>query len=369
MRDSAASRDSGDEGYHRGGDAMRITGLLQEALQRDASDLHIVAGIPPSLRVDGEIIFMDHDALSHEDTREMIYGILTEEQKAAFEKEWELEFSYAVGDIGRFRASVYYERGHVEASFRIVPMGIKSLQELGLPEEAGELALKPNGLVLITGPTGSGKTTTLNAMIDRINREHRCRIITIEDPVEYLHEHKRSVIIQREVGTDTRSFYEALIHSLRQDPNVICIGEMRDLETISTVLTAAETGHLVISTLHTSDAVQTVERIVDVFPPHQQVQVRMQLASSLQGIISQQLLPKVAERGRVVAVELLIATPAVRHLIREGKAEQIQNVLHTGKEFGMVAMDRSLRTLYEVGIITYDTALSRVRDADTFKRL
>ncbi|MCL5037073.1 MAG: type IV pilus twitching motility protein PilT [Chloroflexi bacterium] len=346
---------------------MKLETLLAKAVEMEASDLHIVAGIPPSVRIDGEIQFLECDKLSGEDTKNMIYEVLTEEQVKRFENEWELEFSYADDNHGRFRASIYYEKGNIEASFRVVPLTLKNFSELGLPPIIEELALKPNGLVLVTGPTGMGKTTTLNAMIDLINKERRYRIITIEDPIEFVHKHNKSVIIQREVDTDTHSFYDALIHSLRQDPNVICVGEMRDLETISTAVTAAETGHLVLSTLHTSDATQTIDRIIDIFPPHQQAQIQIQLSNCLQGVISQLLLPRVAQRGRVLALEILVATNAVRNLVRKGKTDQIPNVISMSSDFGMIDMDKSIKSLYEQGIITYDTAMSKVKEPADFK--
>ncbi|MDD2731425.1 MAG: PilT/PilU family type 4a pilus ATPase, partial [Candidatus Portnoybacteria bacterium] len=263
---------------------------------------------------------------------------------------------------------IYMHKGSVGGAFRIVPPALKSIEELGLPIVTEELALKPNGLVLVTGATGMGKTTPLNVMIDLINREKRARIITIEDPIEFVHSHKRSIIIQREIETDTQSFYKALIYSLRQDPNVLCIGEMRDLETISTALTAAETGHLVLSTLHTSDASQTIDRIIDIFPPHQQNQVRSQLANCLQGIICQSLIPKVGEAGRALAVEVLVANTAVRNLIRENKAMLIANVIATGSEQGMIEMDKSLKNLYENGVISYEAALSRSRNQENLRK-
>ena len=346
-----------------------IKTLMRRAMEREASDLHIVAGVPPSLRVDGEIVFIEGPPVTPEQSQELVYQLLTEEQKVRLQKERELEFSYSDPDLGRFRSAIYYERGFVEASFRVVPFKLRSLEELTLPNAVHDLAKRPGGLVLITGPTGQGKTTTMNAMIDLINASRRCRIITIEDPIEYMHPHKRSVVIQREVENDTLSFHRALIAALRQDPNVLCVGEMRDLETITTALTAAETGHLVISTLHTQTAAQTIDRIIDVFPAYQQAQVRMQLASSLQGVVCQQLLPRAGERGRVLAYEVLIATPAVRKIIRDGKIELLHNVIQTGREDGMVMMDRSIRDLYEKGLISYDTALSRCHDAETFKSL
>ncbi len=348
---------------------ISIEQLLARALQMDASDLHVVAGIPPSVRVDGDIQFLEGEALTPEATGEMISALLNDAQRERLERELELDFSFQLPDLGRFRTSLYFSRGALEGSFRIVPLRLKTAHELNLPQVLERLAKVPSGLVLITGPTGVGKTTTMNALIDIINSDRRVRIITIEDPIEYVHQHRRSVIIQREVDCDTHSFRNALTSALRQDPNVICIGEMRDLDTISTALTAAETGHLVVSTLHTQSAAQTIDRIIDVFPAHQQGQVRMQLASSLQGVICQQLLPLVAERGRVLACEVMMATPAIRALIREGKMQQIPNVISTGREDGMILMDRCIRGLYESGLVSYDTAVSRCQDPQTFKSL
>ncbi|MHC9544518.1 MAG: type IV pilus twitching motility protein PilT [Vulcanimicrobiota bacterium] len=348
---------------------MRIKNFINEAVEREASDLHIVAGIPPSIRVHGEIIFLDHDRLTAEETRAIIYELLTPEQIKSFEEEWDLEFSFSEPAMGRFRASIYIDKGTVGGAFRVVPLSLKSREELSLPQIIEDLALKPNGLVLVTGATGMGKTTTLNVMIDLINRERRARIITIEDPIEFVHSHRRSIIIQREIDSDTKSFYTAVIHALRQDPNVLCVGEMRDLETISTALTAAETGHLVLSTLHTSDAVQTVDRIIDIFPPHQQNQVRSQLANCLQGIVCQALIPRIGEEGRALAMEVMVATPAVRNLIRENKLNMLLNVISTGSEFGMIDMDKSLSVLYENGVITYETALSRIKNPETFRKV
>ncbi|NDD30313.1 MAG: type IV pilus twitching motility protein PilT [Proteobacteria bacterium] len=348
---------------------MNITDLLRHALESEASDLHIVAGIPPSLRIDGEIQFLDAEPLSGNDTRAMIMALLNDQQRDRLEHERQLDFSFQLPEVGRFRTSLYFARGELEGSFRVVPPRLKSLHELNLPKVVERLASCPSGLVLVTGPTGVGKTTTMNAMIEMINNDRRVRIITIEDPIEFVHPHRRSVIIQRELDSDTLSFRSALIAALRQDPNIICIGEMRDLETISTALTAAETGHLVISTLHTQSATQTIDRIIDVFPAHQQAQVRMQLANTLQGVICQQLLPLVGERGRVLAYEVLVATPAIRSLIREGKLQQVPNCITTGREEGMLLMDRCIRTLYEQGVISYDTAVSRCHDPITFKSL
>jgi len=346
-----------------------LQGLLRLCLEKEASDLHLSVGLPPAARIFGEIVTLPFDNLDANTCKSLVFSILNDEQINKFEQEWELDFSLDISGIGRFRVNVFRERGFIEASLRIVTPQIKTLQELGLSEAAIEMTRRPNGLLLITGPTGVGKTTTFNSVLDQINRERRCRIITIEDPIEYIHRHKKSIVLQREVHSDTKSFGMALRHILRQDPDIIGIGEMRDLETISTAITAAETGHLVIATLHTSDAQQTIDRIVDVFPHFQHDQIRIQLANSLQGIISQQLLPTVDKSGRVLAYELLCATPAVRRLIRENKVTQIDTFIQTGSEFGMISMDRSLKALYQQGRIAYDVALSKVKNPAAFKEL
>ncbi|MEQ8221247.1 MAG: type IV pilus twitching motility protein PilT [Candidatus Eremiobacterota bacterium] len=348
---------------------MDIVDLMKQALNIGASDLHLVVGIPPSIRVDGQIGFLKERELTPDDTQGLIYSILPEEKRERFEREWELNFSFSNPDIGRFRASIYYQKGHVEGAFRLIPLEIKSLTQLGHPPVVANLSLKPNGLVLLTGPTGVGKTTTLNAMIDLINTQRRVRIITIEDPIEFMHRHKNSIVIQREIDADTRSFSSALVNALRQDPNVICIGEMRDLETISTALTAAETGHLVLSTLHTSDAATTIDRIVDIFPPYQQGQVKVQLSQCLQGIISQQLLPRMDGPGRILALEVLVATSAIRNLIREGKTNQIENMITTGKDYGMITMDNFLKNLCKKGIVDKNIAAARAKNPLVFEDL
>jgi twitching motility protein PilT len=345
---------------------MNIHSLLAEAIDRGASDLHITANAAPTIRVDGRLEPLEYPALSAQDCIKLVYGILSDAQKEKFERLWELDLSLEISDVGRFRVNVHKQRGVTEAAFRVVNEQIRSLQQLGLPSIVEELARRDNGLILVTGPTGSGKTTTLAAMLDQINNERTCMIITIEDPIEYVHRHKKSIVKQREVTSDTRSFGDALRHVLRQDPDVICVGEMRDLETITTALTAAETGHLVLTTLHTPDAVQTVDRIIDVFPPHQQQQTRIQLANTLQGIVAQQLLPIPGGRGRVVATEILIATIAVRKIIRSAKTEQLTTLLQTSFELGMITMDKSLKNLYQQGLISYDDALAKCKFPDNF---
>lgn len=348
---------------------MDLKDLLLLAIEKKASDLHLTENTPPILRIDGRLLVSDLPKLSKDDVKSLIYSILTNEQKEIFEAKWELDLSVAMAGMDRFRVNVHVQRGSVEAAFRRIPLQIPKLENLNLPLIVGELARKPNGLVLVTGPTGVGKTTTMAAMIDLINTERNDMIISIEDPIEFIHLNKNSIIKQREVYSDTKSFAEALRHALRQDPDVIFVGEMRDLETISTALTAAETGHLVLATLHTPDAPQTVERIIDVFPPYQQQQVKLQLADCLQGVVSQLLLPRASGVGRVVSTEIMIGTSAIRNLIREQEIEQIPTLIQTGQQFGMRTMDKSLKDLYRAGVITYETALSKAKNVEEFKNL
>lgn len=348
---------------------MELKELLSLCIKESASDLHITENEPPILRIDGKLVRTKLSPLSREDTKRLIYSILSDKQKEIFERDKELDFSLSLSGMDRFRINVHIQRGAVEAAFRRIPSRIPSIEELGLPPIVKDLARKPNGLVLVTGPTGVGKTTTLAAMIDLINSERECLIVCIEDPIEFIHYNKKSIVKQREVYSDTHSFAEALKHVLRQDPNVIVVGEMRDLETISTTLTAAETGHLVLATLHTPDAPQTIERIIDVFPPHQQQQVKLQLADCLQAVISQLLLPRASGKGRVLACEVMVATAGIRNLIREQEIEQIPTLMQTGAQFGMRTMDKSLKELYQQGLITLDTALSKVKNPEEFQQL
>ncbi len=348
---------------------MEIRDLLIMCIEKKASDLHITDREPPILRIDGKLIRTDLEVLDKQELKKMIYSVLTNLQKETFERDLELDFSLALPEMDRFRVNVHTQRGSVEAAFRRIPKIIPGMNELGLPPIVKDLARRPNGLVLVTGPTGMGKTTTLAAMIDLINNERECLVISIEDPIEFIYSNKKSVIKQREVYSDTHSFAESLRHALRQDPNVIVVGEMRDLETISTTLTAAETGHLVLATLHTPDAPQTIERIIDVFPPYQQQQVKLQLADCLQGVISQLLLPHASGQGRVLATEIMVATPGIRNLVREQEIEQIPTLMQTGSQFGMKTMDKSLKELFQKGNIALDVAMSKTKNAEEFQRL
>jgi len=343
--------------------------LLVAAIQERASDLHLTENTPPVLRIDGTLVALKRRPLSPAEIKAMLMSVLTDTQKKQFERDKELDFSLSIPGLDRFRVNMHIQRGSVEAAFRRVSLYIPTVEQLQLPAVISDLARKQSGLVLITGATGMGKTTTLAAMIDQINNERTCVIISIEDPIEYIHLNKKSIIKQREVYRDTNSFAEALRRCLRQDPDVIVVGEMRDLETISTALTAAETGHLVLATLHTPDAPQTIERIVDVFPPYQQQQVRLQLSAALEGVVSQQLLPRASGKGRVMAAEIMIASSGVRNMIREQAVEQLRTAIQTGAQYGMRTMDKSLQELYEKGTITYETALFHAHDMDELKRL
>jgi twitching motility protein PilT len=345
-----------------------LDGWLRQAHDLEASDLHVIVGVPPAFRVNGDILFADADAVTTAQAAEIAASLLTAEQRASFEQEWELCISLQHPVAGRIRTTFYRRNSHPELSIRFCGERIPSREELGLPLKLDDLARKPNGLVLITGPTGSGKTTTLNYLIDFINTERRCKIVTIEDPIEFVHENKRAIIVQQEVLTDTRSFDRALIHVLRQDPDVIVVGEMRDHAAISAALTAAETGHLVLATMHSPNVMHAFERITGVFEGSTQRQIIMQLANSLQGIIAQDLLPAVDRSRRVLAYELLIANGAVRNLIRENNKHMLDTAIQTGGKDGMVLMDTCLYDLYCRCVISYDTAISRARHPDRISK-
>jgi twitching motility protein PilT len=337
--------------------------LLQEMIQRGASDLHITVGNPAKLRIDGDLAnSKTNQVLTPKDTLSLAYSILTENQKKRFEVEDELDFSFGVQNLSRFRGNVYKQRGCVAMAIRQIPYEIISIEKLGLPPIINKLADRPRGLVLVTGPTGSGKSTTLAAMVDKVNRERKGHIITIEDPIEFIHRHQNCMINQREVGADTKSFTAALKYALRQDPDVILIGEMRDLETISAALTIAETGHLVFATLHTNSAAESINRMIDAFPSHQQAQIRAQLAFVLEGVVTQTLLPKAKGKGRVAATEIMICTPAIRAVIRDEKIHQIYSLMQAGKKHGMQTMNDALQMLYMKGEVTLEEALKRSGD-------
>ncbi len=342
---------------------------LEEVLKREGSDLHITTGLPPTIRLDGDLQPLGDKILKPHDTKTLVYSILNEAQREKFERNLELDLSYSLPGKSRFRVNVYHQRGSVGAAFRVIPDQILSFKELNLPPLLEEITKKPRGLIIVTGPTGTGKTTTLATMIDAINSRESKHIITIEDPIEYLHSHKKSMVNQREVGEDTKSFASALKYALREDPDVILLGEMRDVETIGAAITAAETGHLVLATLHTQDAPQTVDRIIDVFPPHQQEQVRVQLASSLQAVIAQQLLPLKNSKGRIPAIEILIATPAVRNIIRDAKTHLLYNAMQTGQKEGMQNLDKILSDLYRQGKVSLESALIKANDPLHMKKI
>ena len=339
---------------------MDLAELLKHAVEHGASDLHLTASRPPMVRINGQLIPSGFDIeLGPDDTKALVYSILTDDQKAKFEEDHELDFSIGIPGLSRFRVNVFMQRGCVSGVFRTIGENIPSCEELGLNETVQQLAMLPCGLVLVTGPTGCGKSTTLAAMINLVNQNKDGHIITIEDPIEFLHPHIRSTINQRELGSDTYSFPKALKAVLREDPNVILVGEMRDLETIAAALTLAETGHLVLSTLHTQNAAQTVDRIIDVFPPYQQEQIRVMLAATLKGVVSQVLLRKADGQGRVAAREVLVVTPAISALIREGKTHQIYSAIQTGTSYGMCSMEKALAELYQAGLVTEDDAMSK----------
>lgn len=348
---------------------MTMHEILQQAVTAGASDVHITVASPPVMRVNGKLIRMFDNPLLPEDTKRIILEILTPEQKQSFEEKGEIDISYSTAGLGRFRINIYKQRGSYSMALRVVALSIPTLEQLRLPKIIAELSEKQRGLILVTGPTGSGKSTTLAAMINHMNQHRNDHIITIEDPIEYLHKHQKSMVNQREIGHDTHTFANALRAALRQDPDVILVGEMRDLETISTAITAAETGHLVLSTLHTIGAAKTIDRIIDVFPPHQQQQIRVQLASVLEAVISQQIMPMPDGEGRIAAFEVMVANPAIRNLIREGKTHQIQTVIQTGTQIGMQTMDASLMDLYRKRLINQQTLKKYAIDYDMIMKV
>lgn len=348
---------------------LKIENLLEYVVKQDASDLHLTVGVPPTVRVDGSLKPVPNmTVLTPAEVEKLIYSVVDDIQKDILLKDKEVDFSFAFGDVARFRANAYHQKGSLGMALRLIPTKIRSLEELGMPKIANNFTEIPRGLVLVTGPTGSGKSTTLAAMVDKINKEKAVHIITVEDPIEYTHTHDKSIIEQREVHYDTRSFAAALRSVLREDPDVVLIGEMRDLETIAAAITIAETGHLVFATLHTNNAAQSIDRMIDVFPPHQQQQIRTQLSSILQAIISQRLIPAIGG-GRVAALEIMVATPAVRNIIREGKTHQLDAVIQTGAEEGMQTMDRTLASLVKAGKILLDEAKGYAIDIKELERL
>jgi twitching motility protein PilT len=350
--------------------SVNLRALLEEMIEKEASDLHCTAGERPKLRVDGDMADSSvPDVLTPKDTLQLAYSVLTENQKKRFEQEDELDFSFGIQNLARFRGNVFKQRGCVALVIRMIPFNVRTFQDLGLPPVIAKLAERPRGLVLVTGPTGSGKSTTLAAMIDKVNKERKGHIITVEDPIEFIHRHQGCIVNQREVGTDTKSFANALKYSLREDPDVILVGEMRDLETIAAALTIAETGHLAFATLHTNSAAESINRIIDVFPHNQQSQVRAQLAFVLEGVITQTLLPKAKGRGRVMACEIMVATPAIRALIRDEKIHQIYSAMQAGKKFGMQTMNDSLYQLWMNRDVTEDECLRVSGDPNEFLRM
>jgi twitching motility protein PilT len=351
-------------------DDVHIDELLDIVVANEASDLHITAGLPPVMRIDGDLRpMLQYDRFTGPTSQRMVYDILSDDQIQRFETDMELDCSYALKKVARYRVNVFRDRGTVAAAFRLIPTRIPTIRELGLPLILEQLSRRPRGLILVTGPTGHGKSTTLAAMINQINNERSMHIITIEDPIEYLHTHRRCIINQRELGFDTKGFDKALRAALREDPDVLLVGEMRDLDTIQLAITCAETGHLVMATLHTNNAAESVDRVIDVFPADEQEQIRVQLSNNLAAVVSQQLLPRAGEPGRVAAVEVMIASPAIRNLIRENKAHQITSIVQTSGEIGMQTMDMALRDLYQQGLITYEVAMARAMNPDELRKM
>ncbi|MCA9798025.1 MAG: type IV pilus twitching motility protein PilT [Cyanobacteria bacterium HKST-UBA04] len=352
---------------------MLMEEILAEATSRGASDIHISVGVPPVYRIDGKLVRAEYPALNKDDAHKLIFSLLNNEQRRVLEQNWELDFSYGVQGIGRFRVNVYKNRGTYATALRTINSTVPTADQLNLPQIVIDVANRPRGLILVTGATGSGKSTTLAAMINWINENKAEHILTIEDPIEFLHESKRSIVHQRELGQDTRSFANALKSALREDPDVVLVGEMRDLETIQLAITAAETGHLVMGTLHTSSAIQTVDRIVDVFPPEQQHQIRVQLSSSLCAVFSQALVPRLNEfnekKGRALAQEIMVVTPAIANMVREGKTAQMYSAIQMGQEYGMQTLEMSLKDLYQAGSVTLEDALSKTTRPDDLRRI
>ena len=349
---------------------IELQKLLETVIEKKSSDLHVTTGAAPMFRIDGKLISFDSTVLTAPDTKRLCYSVLTDAQRHKFEEENELDFSFGIKGLSRFRGNVYMQRGAVAGAFRAISFDILNFAELGVPPILNEFIKKPKGLILVTGPTGTGKSTTLAAMIDKINNERSAHIITVEDPIEYLHRHKKCIVDQREVNSDTKSFSAALRHVLRQDPDIILIGEMRDLETIQAALATAETGHLTFATLHTNSCVETINRIIDVFPPHQQQQIRTQLSFVLEGVMAQQLLPRAGGKGRVLAAEVMIPNPAIRNLIREDKIQQVYSLMQVGQtKFGMQTMNQSLLSLYERHLITLDDCMNQSHNAEELRQM
>ncbi len=350
--------------------AATLSQLLKEMVEQGASDLHITTNNPPQIRIDGQLRSLNYPAMTPSETKQLTYSILTDHQKHRLEEDLEIDFSFGIKGLARFRANVFHQRGAIAAAFRRIPFEIRGFRELGLPTVIEKMCEKPRGLVLVTGPTGSGKSTTLAAMIDKVNRERHEHILTIEDPIEYLHAHKKCTVNQRELNADTHSFSNALRSALREDPDVVLIGEMRDFETVESALRIAETGHLTFATLHTNSAAQTINRIVDIFPAHQQSQIRVQLSFVIEGIICQSLLPRATGRGRTLAMEVLVPNPAIRNLIREDKIHQIYGMMQTGQaKYGMITFNQSLVSLYFRKLITLQTALARSSYPDELQEM
>ncbi|MGQ9663768.1 MAG: type IV pilus twitching motility protein PilT [bacterium] len=342
--------------------------LLEEMVQRNSTDLHLTTGAPPMLRIDGELVSTNYEVMTPELIQQLVYSVLNDQQKKKFEMEWELDFSFGIAGLSRFRGNCFQQRGSIAAAIRTIPFEIRGFKELGIPPVVQELAGRPKGLILLTGPTGCGKSTTLAAIIDKVNSDRRCHIITVEDPIEYLFRHKKAIVNQRQVGSDTKSFANALKYVLREDPDVVMVGEMRDLETIAITLTIAETGHLTLATLHTNSAAESIHRIIDIFPSHQQGQVRSQLAFVIEGVVTQQLLPKIGG-GRVLAAEVMVATPAIRALIRDEKEHQIYSMIQSGQKYGMQTMNQALYNLYVKRLITLETAFDYSPNIEEFEHM